>query len=694
MHFPPAQAELYDGPRSEWLYDILRRVPYLQSLVVSHIPFFDYSSLSSLVKLSQPSVVHTSLSTYQLRLLEASDCNNATPQSLAAALKLFPGLVYLDVSGTVSARYNEALMTIANLPALQILKLQRLGITDDSLVYLIRSAGRKLRSLDLRYNRITDRGVQYLVQDALQVDVRPANARSTSTRVGTETQQILTSEQQEAYVRKRLTSGFVSDLGIEAGAGNGITHLYVSNNQITFTGASTLLRCERLQVLDIGSLSSATTATPKPQHLTSIIEEGMKQLTYLRLNHAIITEKASSKKAKSFEVEDTSDLALPSNIAELELSGIMPREISGNPIHEAAGAIPPIYAELEGSPVRARSSRPVIATSQNHTAIPSNMGQEGNQLKSTLNPVLDSCGGLFSPVSLLAPMDVSHGVNAGPRRHLTVPGTTSLPEVVATEDLEVDTECAGRRQATRLRSYSGVQSDHKARTRFRQSQDHSLLAAAMGEIRALVLTDVPAKSSSRAAAENIISFIKDCAEEERWAALEAAVGYQLPPGPDRRSAELYYARTLFPFRKLVLEMAAEVSPSYVTGKGRSFGKAGGVVSNMLSSTLDPDCESYLNAAKDDFSFFASEECGQPDTEGTAPIPLVAFQEKMSIEPYSTNENAGEGNSIPNEQIYDVLAEVSQFRRLKKADHEAALAQGENHVDGYWSGVIEVVRPRA
>jgi hypothetical protein len=519
----------------------------------------------------------------------------------------------------------------------------------------------------------------------------------------------LKSEKQEAHVWKRLTTGFVSDLGIEAEVGHGITHLYVSDNQITFTGASDLLRCRQLQVLDLGDivtelsqvhpsgheLSPATITLPRPECLTPIIEQGGDNLTYLRIDHAIVTEMSSSiKKAKAFEIEDSSELVLPRNVAELEVSSIKPRELSGNPIHEAVGTIP-IYAELEGSPVTAGPSRPMVASPRDDNAVPSATGQEDSpQPVPALDPVVDSSGGLFSPVSPLIPRSVSHGANAISSWHLTVPGMTSLPEVVASDDLEVDDRSEDRRHQSRLRSYSGVLGDHEARTRFRQSQDHHLLAATLGEICTLVLTNVPTKSSSPDTAARIINFIKDCAEEEHWATLKASVGYQLPPGPDRRSAELYYARTIFPFRKLVLEMAPELSRSSIAGNRRSLGRAGSVVSNMLSSTLDPDCETYLNAAKDDFSFFASEECGLPDTEGTAPVPLVALQEKMSIEPYPANHITDEGNSTPQEQIYDVLAEVSRFRRSKKADYEVASARGENHVDGHWSGVIEVVRPRA
>ena len=34
LRLPPARAELYDGPRAEWLRDLLGRLPRLQSLIV------------------------------------------------------------------------------------------------------------------------------------------------------------------------------------------------------------------------------------------------------------------------------------------------------------------------------------------------------------------------------------------------------------------------------------------------------------------------------------------------------------------------------------------------------------------------------------------------------------------------------------------------------------------------------------
>jgi hypothetical protein len=48
LHLPPAHAEIYNGPHSDWLRDILSRLPNLQSLIVRGLPFFDHGALMAL----------------------------------------------------------------------------------------------------------------------------------------------------------------------------------------------------------------------------------------------------------------------------------------------------------------------------------------------------------------------------------------------------------------------------------------------------------------------------------------------------------------------------------------------------------------------------------------------------------------------------------------------------------------------
>jgi hypothetical protein len=523
-------------------------------------------------------------------------------------------------------------------------------------------------------------------------------------------QKILDSDSQDDFIRARLTTGFASYLGIEGTVGYGVTHLYVSGNEITIGGASGLLRCRQLRVLDIGEITTETVQTPPPRYelppsrlslpgpekLIPVIESYAGKLTYLRINHAVVTEFQSFKDAKAFEMEDSSDMGLPENVAELDVIEQTVYELPNNPVHELEGNMP-VYAELEGSPVQpstaidqARSPRIQI----NDVSADPKIALDP---VSALSPTLDCTGGLFSPVSPLSSFEQPQIKHKGPttNAHLlipTEPSTIRVPEPGLEVNHRVNSESSSQPQQSHRRTYSGVLNEHEARLKYRQSQDHALLPGTLGQIRTLVLTDVPSRSRTPDTAQRLIDFIKGCAEEDRWAVLQASVGYQLPPGSDRRSAETQYARSLFPFRRLVLEMAPEL---------QDMGPSGGWLcptnpSQMLSSTLDPDCETYLNAAKDDFSFFGSEECGQPDTEGLAPIPIAAFKEKMTIDPSGhRNGNGMNGKSITVQQpVYDVLAEVSRFRKGKKAEHEAVIAAGiTDHVEGYWNGTIEVVRPR-
>jgi hypothetical protein len=250
-------------------------------------------------------------------------------------------------------------------------------------------------------------------------------------------------------------------------------------------------------------------------------------------------------------------------------------------------------------------------------------------------------------------------------------------------------------QPSHKRTYSGVLSEHDAHIKYRLAQNHPLLPSMLPSMQTLVLTNVPQTAPTDSVAKHIIQFINDCADEEQWAKLQATVGYALPPGRDRRSAERQYARSLFPLRKVVLEMAPEQPLMNATSSWRRPSNP----SIALSSVQDPDCEKLWNAAKDDFSFFGGEECGQPDIDPAARIPLAALTEKMTVSSESEQQwreqNTGGSESSSKTPKFDVLAEVSRFRREKKAKYEAAVARGEitDTIEGYWDGEIVVIRPR-
>ena len=212
------------------------------------------------------------------------------------------------------------------------------------------------------------------------------------------------------------------------------------------------------------------------------------------------------------------------------------------------------------------------------------------------------------------------------------------------------------------------------------------------KLQSLILTDLPSHTISHEVSRNLISFICACAEEAHAALVQSQYAYALPPGRDRNSAEKTYAKSLFSLRRLVLEVK-HVTPT------RKFGG--------LSSVEDPDCEDFWTEGANDFSFFGpgNEECGQPEVGIEKRIPLEALMGKMVVD---EKEKAAPGlsrwasgprvNSVSGASpgvapIVDVLAEVSKFRKEKKATYLNALTRGEvyPYVEGYWEGEIIVMR---
>ncbi|QDS68832.1 hypothetical protein FKW77_006566 [Venturia effusa] len=680
LHLPPAQAELYDGPHAEWLYDILQRLPKLQSLIVSQLPFFDHGALSMLERLSKPRAINHGVSTmYNLRLLDASNCINITSRELSAGLKRFPALVYLDLSGTVSAKHLTVLSNLSHNPCLQILKLQRLGLTDEDVRTLAVAVGHNLRSLDVRENRITDRGVRSLINNCVgkasiegsTADLEPSALRYSPSRPGFQMLDIFHTERQDNYIRTNLTTGFVEYTGLESASGSGITHLYISGNLITVGCVADLLKTSKLNVLDVGNVDPVIKPIFAPPNgrqecllgaelLTPVIQVHGQKLSYLRVNHAVATQDAPVGEIAA-EMEDPSTKLSSSHAVEPDSAenNIYELPNSERQISELQGDI--AYAELEGSPV------PVDNKSLHAVTIDSTSLLAPESAPVRCSP-LDATGSLFSPVSEV---------------------TSERHSLVDTPNTASSLAVPGERMQHR-RTYSGVVDEHAAKLRHRLAQAHSIHPSMLPNMQTLVLTDVPQRTSTPDIAHHIIQFITDCAEEAHWAKRQASVGYALPPGRDRRSAEKQYARSLFPLRRLVLEMAPDLPAAKVTTGWRR----GANPAVAFSSVQDPDCEAFWSAAQNDFSFFGGEECGQPDTDGLR-LPLIALTEKMTIAPDIFDSKNLQGPKALKAPLFEVLPEISKFRRAKKTQYENAISRGlrDPFIDGFWDGEIIIIRPR-
>ncbi|EXJ73741.1 uncharacterized protein A1O5_03503 [Cladophialophora psammophila CBS 110553] len=321
LHLPPALSEIYGGPNPAWLRDVLEFLPNLQSLIVTKLPFFDHHSLNALRSTSAGRRLSTEeaeiFPTYGLKLLLASSEPNTTSSALANALPRFPSLVYLDLSYTSPARDAAVLIALSYLPDLQVLKLRGVGLKDGEAEVLANAIGIRVRLLDLRDNLLTDMAVRSLMQacflppDAVQsrylnVEDWPVGMAPGPDFFSLDT---LRSEDLDHELLKQLTRPLTGRLAFEDIPHRGLTHLYISGNRLSVEGLSSLLKSERLHILDGGSVDTVKTIA-RTQSLSSptgyidevrfpgaeklipvLARSASKNLTYLRIDHTLVTAK-------------------------------------------------------------------------------------------------------------------------------------------------------------------------------------------------------------------------------------------------------------------------------------------------------------------------------------------------------------------------------------------------------------------
>ncbi|KEF62811.1 uncharacterized protein A1O9_00784 [Exophiala aquamarina CBS 119918] len=321
LHLPPALSEIYGGPNPTWLREVLEFLPNLQSLIVTKLPFFDHHSLAALKstsvnrRLSQGE--ENVLPPFGLKLLLASSEPNSTSLGLTIALPRFPYLVYLDLSYTPPARDAAVLAALAHQRDLQVLKLRGVGLKDGEAEVLANAIGIRVRLLDIRDNLLTDMAVRSLMQ-ACFLDADAANLGSLNVEdwpVGMApgpnffSLDALRSEDLDHELLKQLTNPLTGRLAFEDIPHRGLTHLYVSGNRLSVEGLSSLLKSERLHILDGGTADTVKTIArtislttesgyidevrfPGAEKLIPVLaKSASRNLTYLRVDHALITAK-------------------------------------------------------------------------------------------------------------------------------------------------------------------------------------------------------------------------------------------------------------------------------------------------------------------------------------------------------------------------------------------------------------------
>ncbi|KAJ9319581.1 hypothetical protein DTO271D3_350 [Paecilomyces variotii] len=725
LHLPPALSEIYDGPRPEWLKEVLDYLPCLQSLIVSELPFFDHNAMVALKQNPHSGQTgrHDSLRTYNLRLLKAEREPNTTSVGIAEALLRFPALVYLDLSYTTSARDRTVLSTLSLLEDLQVLKLRGIGLKDSDAEFLANAIGSRVRFLDIRNNLLTDMAIRSLMQACLG---SPAiSSTETQTDPGIQGQQptshsalspystyILNRADLDELILSQLTRPLTGRSLVESLPHVGVTHLFISDNQITLEGVASLIASKKLHVLDVGTVDTAESirkcqqirgatdpsSFPGAEKLIPVLGRyGEETLTYLRAHHAIVTADAPVK-----------DVA--------PLSALLPELPGETTTPDPGHAVElPSTHEIFELPADTEFRVELEDTSIGPTAeLYSEPKRDSNR-----KPYEDEPLGQVRRGSVFAPEVVNDDVVDDEDALLGATGAGSHESSTSSLDPR-------SRKIQELISKRPKNNGVPRRGSAAYYTFPYLHPSHIPHIDTLVLTDVPSTVPANSPIlASLIRFITACSDEALLAILQSKSDYSLPPGRARLTAEKQQARSLFALRRLVLEIAPDHK------KNRQKPTSWKPLDTRLNSTTgDRDSEQLWSAAVDDLSFFEA-ECGIPDNDQGKYFPMAILNQKVSLTPEdddsirsahsglgsprsatgltpspsthswgaspSNNDErhsryAGseiERQQYPKELQIDLVAALAAFRRSKKAEYEALLRahREQRHVSGDASSLL-------
>ncbi|KAJ5834481.1 hypothetical protein N7447_000507 [Penicillium robsamsonii] len=703
-------------------------------------------------------------SQYNIRLLLAEREPNTTSTSLAETLRLFPVLTYLDLSYTTPARDRNVLSKLAQMPFLQVLKLRDIGLKDNDAEFLANAIGRRVRCLDLRDNRLTDLAIRSL----LQASFRPPHGeeRQQSPRQATASPDpfshfTINESGSNFFKRPDLDEQFVKLLArpvlyhpwVEDLPHTGITHLYITGNQISVEAVASLLLSSRLHALDFGTIKTPDKAHQTHQHgkekypgaekLVPIVGKvAGDNLIYLRAHHAVLTGQPPAKDtAPSTELlPELSAQESPREVEQFELD-------SAQQVYELAEETRPVFELADTSTTNSIS--PSSTTKRLQTSQPL-AASEDEHAPSVRR------GSAFAP-EVVQPIPVHSGANGG-----TVFGASrtdtwdteqaegsTLPSISMSSD--GDTLATDFSLRTSLQCSSPVSSNdslaqivqellakrpHNQSLPLRGGKESwypYLHPSHIPHMESLVLTDVPSHVMQNSSILSALTrFITACSNEALLATLQAGSDYSLPPGQARMQAEQQRSRSLFGLRRLVLEITPVDTTKLTSWKpGNQYNATG------HSSTGDRDSENLWSAATNDFSFFGEEECGVPENDPGKYFPMAVLNEKVSLVPEDDSlhsaDSARLGRHLPQStkttdpsgtgdkrqqcevSMIDLVAELAAFRRGKKAEYEQVVrrervrrstigtgASGllmpssphislSHYVEGHWKGEVKVVR---
>lgn len=614
---------------------------------------------------------------------------------------------------------------------LQILKLRSIQLKDENLEILADAISIRVRSLDIRDNKITDTGVRTLLskcfhptrdvqasQSGRSRGANRANEDDWPSGVARPDSHLLNEfrgeDIDERFVR-RLTHGVVDRLPSEDLPSTGLTHLYLANNFITIEAVASLLRTQNLHLLDAGTtdtvkaLGVPRTRTsfsqpldlhiflPGAEKLAPILERyAKKNLRYLRLHHAVVT------KASMFKNDMLSTVELPAaadnvTAAELDALGTNRYELEDTaPVYELATSeiATPRY-ELPGDMMQM-----LVSPAVGKAPIPNFEESHFSEVRR---------GSAFAPEVLEGPDTIEE------EREPVVLDATALGDMAqAMNGIAGSATETGRASSSaqssgdnHIASTNDVM-DHQVGMIEQERRDvrshhpdevQGLYPGALPALRTIVLTDVPIVDKSRRVTKALKKFIEDCAIENKLARMQASLEHSClyVPGKPRSAHHQHRVRELFALKCVVLEMAPPVLTSASCTKDpvspRTLDSQGWNHQLNRSSTEDSDTAAFWAAQQNDFSFFGDEECGLPAAEHSMHFPISAPSEKMAL----PMESLASGNLTALQQPEkpdpgsDVVQELAKFRRERKAVYEDAVKLGTTYVDGYWPGEVKIIR---
>ena len=758
LHLPPALSEIYGGPNSTWLREVLDWLPNLQGLCVSGLPFFDHDSL---VAVDHSRTSSTSISPndedfrhYPIRLLLAAKEPNVTWVGLSSLMPHLPHLVYLDLSYTSPARNTNVLQSLGGLVHLQVLKLRGIGLRDNELEVLANAIGLRVRLLDIAENQLSDMAVRSLVKACFWLpSMQASNSHMPNDQYSRRHLEswpvglppppdslsldtIRTVQLDEALLNQ-LTHPLTGRLAFEDIPHGGITHLYIGGNpSVTIESIRTILDLGRLHVLDAGDIAALTPVdlqvlTPQPNpdedagvaHAKSIFmkdvrglirrhksrpssvysfeagkvqeereaanagyplrllgaeqlipvlhEKASKNLTHLRVDHAVVTSAVDPvKELREKEKVTAGAIELPG-----ELSRAAELDSANRELHEAPASrsypteMPPDNAvfEMDAAPPAPRVELPGDII---HFAISPPIGDIPKpSIEEVASPI--RADGAMAPEvvvptkSVSPPQDVSDeeivldATGSGVKRTVTSSTASTVPAPQYQDSTWSQHKTAEKPEPLQFqRKLYAVPVGTSECTILQRAQIDSLTSVRprkpimelhpsfLPNLRTFVLTNIPTQvSTSSPIIEKLKAFIAACAAETRLALLKARADYSLPPGRARQEVERHHARTLFALRTIVLEINSEPDVAQQRGWNNTRQR----LDISKSSTGDRDSEALWSAAENDFSFFGEEgeesaECGIYDQEPDKYYPTTSFDEKIVVTSSGPPNGHGRSNN--------------------------------------------------